>query len=224
MWPWSHFQGHMSISFQTRFWQCIFFGLLNIVPHPAWPSFPLVAFVFISNNVRTISIFIAIMHCFTKRHDANMWQWLCDLDPIFKVIWVYLSILDSDNAYSSACWISFPTPLAFLIGCIDTLIYMLHKRSKKKTKSRHCEQNLYCMLAWQNLATRIIGHYILMPWTHMGWENVTWRVGTYLFDYLPIWWYLKHQTFVFIWFTYLFDHIQRHIYTIPTFKNSTPFS
>ena len=31
MWPWSHFQGNLSIFFHTGFWPHIFFGLLNVL-------------------------------------------------------------------------------------------------------------------------------------------------------------------------------------------------
>ena len=48
----------------------------------------------------------------------------------------------------------------FLTGCKIHYVQMIHRRSKKKTKSRHCEQNLFCMLAWQNWTARIMGHYI----------------------------------------------------------------
>ena len=50
--------------------------------------------------------------------------------------------------------------LPFLTGRIDTLIYdlMTHKRSKKKTKSKYCKQDLFCMFLWQNWAARIMGH------------------------------------------------------------------
>ena len=37
---------------------------------------------------------------------------------------------------------------------------MMRKRTKKKTKSRFCEQNLFCMLVWQNWAAWILGHCI----------------------------------------------------------------
>ena len=45
----------------------------------------LVAIVFTPNNVKTISI---ILHYLHKWHDANIWEWLGDPDPILKVIWV----------------------------------------------------------------------------------------------------------------------------------------
>ena len=46
----------------------------------------LVAIIFTPNNIKTISIFILILH---KWHDANIWEWLGDLHPILKDIWVY---------------------------------------------------------------------------------------------------------------------------------------
>ena len=41
---------------------------------------------------------------------------------------------------------------------------------KRKPKV-DAKQNLFCMLAWQNLAAMIMGHYILIPWTYMVWKK-----------------------------------------------------
>ena len=46
---------------------------------------------------------------------------------------------------------------------------------------------------------------------HMVWANVNFKVGGYVLDYLPIWWYLNHQKFVSTFFTYLFDHMHEKI-------------
>ena len=54
----------------------------------------------------------------------------------------------------------------------------------------------------------------MKPWTYMVLANVNFRVGIYVLDYLPIWWYLNHQT--------LFPHYL-HIYLIICMKNIAQF-
>ena len=97
---------------------------------------------------------------------------------------------------------------------------MTRKRSKQKTKSRYCKHNLFCMLLWQNWTARIMA---LELWSleHIWCEQLNFRVGRYVLDYLPILWYFKHQKFVSTWVTYLFDHMHEKNCTIHTFKNST---
>ena len=86
----------------------------------------------------------------------------------------------------------------------------MSKRSKRKTKSRYCKHNLFCVLLWQNWAARV--SRFMKPWTCMVWANVNFRIGRYVLDYLPIWWYLNRQKFISTWFTYLFDHMHEKMH------------
>ena len=50
--------------------------------------------------------------------------------------------------------------IPFLTGNINACKKM-GKSSKKKTKTRFCEQHLFCMTTWQKFAAGLVGHYIL---------------------------------------------------------------